>query len=141
MAVYKANGAPNYPPFEGQPRYNNSGVARGYPDISANGFKFSVYSGEQSQNFSGTSGSAPILAGVIALINAERQSVKDAAGQPLKGSVGFINPVLYAHPEILNDILVCNNYKCGTGGFGYQAGWGPVTGLDTELHKDEGTVG
>ena len=131
MAAYKANGAPDYPLLEGQPRYNNSGVARGYPDISANGFKISVYSGEQSQSFSGTSGSAPILAGVIALINAERQAVKDATGQPVKGSVGFINPVLYAHPEILNDILVGDNHGCGTAGFTCQAGWDPVTGLGT----------
>ena len=34
-----------------------------------------------------------------------------------KGTVGFVNPVLYAHPEVLNDISNGTNPGCGTLGF------------------------
>jgi tripeptidyl-peptidase-1 len=45
----------------------------------------------------GTSASAPIFASIINLINEHRL----AAG---KGSVGFLNPVLYQHPEAFTDV-------------------------------------
>lgn len=72
-----------------------------------------------------------MVAGIIALINAERLAEKDADGQPVKGTVGFINPVLYAYPEILNDVVSGSNPGCGTPGFKCQKGWDPVTGLGT----------
>lgn len=34
-----------------------------------------------------------------------------------KSSVGFLNPTLYAHPEVLNDIVNGTNAGCGTNGF------------------------
>jgi tripeptidyl-peptidase-1 len=34
-----------------------------------------------------------------------------------KKPVGFINPVLYNHPEVLNDITNGTNAGCGTYGF------------------------
>lgn len=34
-----------------------------------------------------------------------------------KGPVGFVNPVLYSHPEVLNDITNGTNAGCGTYGF------------------------
>lgn len=34
-----------------------------------------------------------------------------------KGAVGFINPVLYKHPEVLNDIVNGTNLGCGSEGF------------------------
>jgi hypothetical protein len=36
--------------------------------------------------------------------------------------------VLYAHPEILNDITAGGNQGCGTPGFTAVEGWDPVTG-------------
>jgi tripeptidyl-peptidase-1 len=45
--------------------------------------------------------------------------------------VGFINPVLYANPGVLNDIKKGNNPGCGTDGFQAVKGWDPVTGLGT----------
>lgn len=69
----------------------------GFPNIASNGAWFSVaVFGELTQIF-GTSCSAPAIAALLALINGER--IK--AG---KSSVGFINPTLYAHPEVLHDI-------------------------------------
>ncbi|KAG9913636.1 hypothetical protein KCV05_g13636, partial [Aureobasidium melanogenum] len=48
-----------------------------------------------------------------------------------KSSIGFINPTLYAHPEVLNDITQGGNQGCGTPGFSASKGWDPVTGLGT----------
>ena len=140
MATYNSTNAPNYLPFEDKPRYNNSGLARGYPDISANGYQYSIYSNENSNLFSGTSGSTPMIAGIIALINDERMAAKDAAGKPVKGSVGFINPVLYEHPEMVNDIVTGSNPGCGTVGFSCSKGWDPVTGLGTPDYQKMSAV-
>ena len=59
---------------------------------------------------------------MIARINGYRL----AAG---KSTIGFINPLLYANPEIFNDITVGNNPGCFTQGFRCVPGWDPVTGL------------
>jgi tripeptidyl-peptidase-1 len=48
-----------------------------------------------------------------------------------KGPIGFINPTLYDHPDILNDITMGGNQGCGTPGFQAVPGWDPVTGLGT----------
>lgn len=124
MQAYHSNYGPQMIGKTGQSLYNNSGLARGYPDISANGYEISVYSDEKNQQFSGTSGSTPMVAGIISLINGQRL----AAG---KTTVGFINPVLYANPQVLNDIVRGSNPGCNTTGFATQTGWDPVTGLGT----------
>jgi tripeptidyl-peptidase-1 len=58
------------------------------------------------------------------MINAQRIYAK-------KSPVGFLNPTLYANPQVLNDITVGNNQGCGTKGFESVQGWDPVTGLGT----------
>ena len=121
---YHSTASPQYPSFEGVVKYNDTGTTRGYPDISANGFQFSIYSNLTNQAFSGTSGSTPMVAAVIALLNGERFSTG-------KGPIGFINPALYQNPDMLNDIFIGNNPGCGTPGFSAVAGWDPVTGLGT----------
>ena len=67
----------------------------------------------------GTSAVAPLWAGLIALIN-----------QKLGHRAGFINPLLYASPNALRDVIVGDN-KVGDGNIGYEAaeGWDPCTGL------------
>lgn len=69
----------------------------------------------------GTSASSPTVGAIITLLNGARIE----AG---KAPVGFINPVLYEHPEILNDITEGGNQGCGTAGFTAVEGWDPVTG-------------
>ena len=113
--------------------YNSAG--RGYPDLSAVGDNgVVVVRGRQSLS-GGTSMSAPLVAGIFTRINDER--IK--AG---KGPIGFVNPTLYAHPEMFNDITVGNQDKggpngdtspsaCGNSGFSAVEGWDPVTGLGT----------
>lgn len=105
-------------------QYNNSQTTRGYPDVSANGANYVVAVDGQLSLVYGTSASAPTFGSVITLINEQRA----AQG---KKSVGFINPTLYSHANILNDITIGGNQGCGTPGFTAVAGWDPVTGLGT----------
>lgn len=113
-----------YPPPYGADRYNNSQAVRGLPDISANGANYVVAVDGQFALVYGTSASSPTLGSILTLINEERLN----AG---KSSIGFINPVIYSHPNILNDITEGNNPGCGTDGFSAVPGWDPVTGLGT----------
>ena len=66
------------------------------------------------------------MAGIITLLNDERLSIG-------KGPIGFINPALYAYPEVLNDITQGYNLGCKNTEIGFQTaqGWDPVTGLGT----------
>ena len=77
---------------------------------------------------SGTSASAPVIAGMFSNINAARMAVG-------KGSVGWANPFLYdGSSRFFNDIRTGHN-KCVAGGgccsegFYAAPGWDPVTGL------------
>ena len=58
----------------------------------------------------GTSLSSPIFASMITMINQERTLVG-------KGPVGFVNPVIYKHPEIFTDITRGGAPGCNTPGF------------------------
>lgn len=103
--------------------FNASG--RGFPDVSAQGTGFVVVSnGHTYPSVAGTSCSSPTFGGVVALLNDARV----AAG---KSPMGFLNPFIYAHPAIFNDVLSGNNPGCSTTGFEAAAGWDPVTGYGT----------
>lgn len=120
VASYFAN---NKIPY-GADRFNNSQTVRGYPDVSANGANYVVaVDGKFSLTF-GTSASTPTFASLVNMINEERLAVG-------KGPVGFMNPTLYANPQVLNDITNGGNQGCGTPGFNSTKGWDPVTGLGT----------
>ncbi|KAI9722688.1 MAG: hypothetical protein M1812_001619 [Candelaria pacifica] len=111
------------PPY-GAERFNNSGRTRGYPDVSANGANYVVTVDGKFSTVFGTSASAPTFGSVITLVNEQRYAMG-------KGPVGFLNPTLYAHPEVLFDITSGGNRGCGTPGFTATQGWDPVTGLGT----------
>ncbi|KAI6713018.1 protease S8 tripeptidyl peptidase I (secreted protein) [Marssonina coronariae] len=99
-------------------------VGRAYPDVSANGAHFPSYLDGALHHFYGSSLSSPLFAAVLTLLNQERA----ATG---KGSIGFINPVLYRHDDVLNDVTKGTNLGCGTQGFKAVRGWDPATGLGT----------
>ena len=99
-------------------------IGRAYPDVAAIGDNVAIFVGGRSALIGGTSASAPVFASLLTRVNEERI----AAG---KSTVGFVNPVLYAHPEIFNDITVGSNPGCNTTGFLASEGWDPVTGLGT----------
>lgn len=63
-----------------------------------------------------------MFAAILTLINEKRL----AAG---KSTVGFVNPVLYANPNVFNDVKFGRNPGCSTDGFSAREGWDPVTGL------------
>ena len=80
-------------------------IGRGVPDVAANGDNIAVYHGGHFQLSGGTSASAPIFGAIINRINEERLAAN-------KSTLGFLNPTLYAHPEILNDIVNGTNPGC-----------------------------
>jgi tripeptidyl-peptidase-1 len=98
-------------------RYNRAG--RAFPDVSAVGAHFDIYLNGMRSETGGTSMSTPIWASILTLINEKRS-------QAGKGPVGFVNPVLYEHPEVFNDIVDGINPGCGTQGFSAGPGWDPV---------------
>jgi tripeptidyl-peptidase-1 len=112
-------------------KFNASG--RGYPDLALQSRAYLVSLYQNVTVVHGTSAAAPLLASMIALINSERLK----AG---KSTVGFINPALYAHPDIFNDVITGSNEGCGADpAFRATKGWDPVTGLgspDYERLKD-----
>lgn len=104
--------------------YNDTGIARGFPDVSAIGRNVATVFNNQTYGVGGTSASAPIFAGIVTLLNEARLAVG-------KGPIGFLNPTLYQNPDAFNDITIGNNSGCGTAGFHAVPGWDPVTGLGT----------
>jgi tripeptidyl-peptidase-1 len=72
----------------------------------------------------GTSVWATVFAGPITRINSSRLNVG-------KKPVGFINPTLYQHPEVFNDVTVGKIPSCNTMGFSAVEGWDPVSGRIT----------
>lgn len=48
-----------------------------------------------------------------------------------KSTIGFVNPVLYQHPEAFHDITEGTNPGCNSNGFTAGPGWDPLTGLGT----------
>ena len=114
----------NHPPPYNAAQFNNSGTSRGFPDISANGANYVVAVDGSFSLVYGTSASAPVVGSILTLINEARFDIG-------KGSIGFVNPTLYANPRLLNDITKGGNQGCGTPGFTATEGWDPVTGLGT----------
>ena len=131
VAGYFATDDPPYPYYEatndtgigaGGGIYNRAG--RGYPDFSAVGDNVVIYNEGEAVLIGGTSASTPVFASILNRVNEERLAVG-------KSTVGFVNPTLYAHPEVFHDITVGNNPGCNTTGFTAATGWDPVTGLGT----------
>ncbi|TIA00780.1 subtilisin-like protein [Aureobasidium pullulans] len=114
----------NFPPPYGADRFNNTQKTRGFPDVSANGANYVVAIDGTFALVYGTSASSPTFGAILPIINERRL-------QAGKSSIGFINPTLYAHPEVLNDVTQGGNQGCGTPGFTASKGWDPVTGLGT----------
>ena len=109
---------------------------RAYPDLSAIGHSCPTYLNGELASVDGTSCSAPVIAGLLSIIN-------DHEWKRNRTRLGFVNPLLYhmanACPKCFHDIKVGHNW-CTEDGccenktqFGYQAteGYDTVTGLGT----------
>jgi tripeptidyl-peptidase-1 len=107
--------------------FNASG--RAYPDISAQATNFVIVVDGAATSVSGTSCSAPTVAGIIQLLNSGRI----AAG---KKGLGFLNPWLYNTASTgftdikAGKITGCSGSISGAG-FSAVTGWDPATGLGT----------
>jgi len=113
------------------PMYFNP-KGRAYPDISAIGHNLLMFVGGIIEPVDGTSASAPIAAGLLALLNDIRMNTQQ---QPF----GFINPWIYqtaaTFPAAFYDVVVgnnrCNEAGCCPYGFNATVGWDPTSGLGT----------
>ncbi|GAB3804748.1 S53 family peptidase [Spirosoma humi] len=108
-------------------------IGRGVPDVAAVADPATGYAVRVDGNnliIGGTSAVAPLMAGLIALINQQRGK-----------AVGFIHPVLYAHANTCRDITQGNNGTT-TSNKGYTAGtgWDACTGLGVPDGKRLATV-
>ncbi|KAH6842419.1 peptidase S8/S53 domain-containing protein [Chaetomium sp. MPI-CAGE-AT-0009] len=102
---------------------------RGVPDISALATDYLVALNGEFRRAHGTSASTPIIASMISMINNERL----LAG---KGPVGFINPVLYKHPDVFDDVAHGENTGCeARHGFRAVKGWDAATGLGSPSYE------
>lgn len=110
---------------------------RAYPDVSLLAHGIDTIINGNFLPLGGTSASAPLFAGMMALILDARLQ----AGLP---PLGPINPLLYKlaanSPDVFNDMIVGDNrctgvygasksYTCCPYGFNATKGWDPVTGL------------
>ena len=107
--------------------FNNSG--RGYPDVAALAGEVNPYcisAGSMMVGIAGTSAASPVVAAIIARLNAVRLG---KGGKPL----GFLNPFLYKHADAFNDVTtgVNDEGEFAHGGFHAAPGWDPATGLGT----------
>ena len=92
---------------------------RGMPDVASVSYDLRIYRGQEAGWGGGCSATGPVMAAMIARINA-------ILGTP----VGFISAVLYQNPSLLQDITQGDNGVTGAGpGWTAASGWDPCTGL------------
>ena len=125
---------------------NSPFAYQGFPDVAAQGDRYLIRYRGKWKLIGGTSASAPVFAGLVALLNDARLKAK-------KPPLGFLNPLLYSKAVPgFTDILSGSNRGCRTPGFKVSfinfhilgtsqryfdsavqviKGWDPVTGLGT----------
>lgn len=114
---------PDYQQYANVPKEPDTGFkGRGVPDVAGNADPdtgYNVLVDGQQMVIGGTSAVAPLMAGLIALLNEQSGN-----------AAGFINPVIYAKPALCRDITSGDN-KTTSGNTGYTAGpgWDACTGL------------
>lgn len=102
-------------------------VGRGYPDLAAQSYHYSVIWNGTLIGVDGTSASTPLVASIFALAN----DALLAAGRP---PLGFLNPWIYRYgARAFNDILNGTAIGCDVGGFPASGGWDAVTGYGTPM--------
>lgn len=112
--------------------YNATG--RGIPDISLAATSYKIILNGRRSNIGGTSASAPVFAGMIALVN-------DARLRAGKKSIGHLNPILYSDKvkAVLQDTDSGVSAGCdfANGGWPAKKGWDAITGLGVPKNFDK----
>ena len=104
------------------------GNGRGFPDITLTGRFIVISSGDEYRLSGGTSASSPLIAGFFSNINAARMAIG-------KGSLGWVNPALYATSASFTNDITEGSINCASKDFccaqGFHAGpgWDPASGL------------
>lgn len=110
--------------------YNPKG--RAFPDVALVCELFTMWRNNQWDSVSGTSGSAPIFAALIALAN-------DARLRAGKQSIGFLNEIFYSKKGVaaFTDVINGTSGSCPFTDRGWTArrGWDAVTGLGEPLQS------
>ncbi len=110
--------------------WNRTG--RGYPDMAGPFQYYPTFTKGKLDNLAGTSGAAPVVAGLFTRVN----FVRAQQGRP---PLGFVNLLAYNNPSAFLDAVggrndgtpldsSCEEESCGKG-FVAIKGWDPVTGL------------
>ncbi|KAI1378901.1 Pro-kumamolisin [Hypoxylon crocopeplum] len=108
--------------------YNEEG--RAYPDVAAMGYRIVTIWNGTTKVVDGTSASAPIFAGVVALVN-------DALIADGKAPLGFLNPWLYSGGfKAFTDVTEGSTKGCNTDGFPAMEGWDAASGFGTPWFPD-----
>ena len=112
-----------------QPVSGYNAAGRGYPDISALATNYLIVADRKLISVAGTSASAPVVAGMISLLNSQLLS----QGRP---KLGWMHPLLYQNADrFVSDVVQGDNKcsadpaRCSLQGFYATRGWDPVTGL------------
>jgi kumamolisin len=112
---------PEFQAFAGVPGSVNDGHSgRGIPDIAGHADGYAILINGSTEGLVGTSETAPLYAGLIALINAV-----------IGDSVGYLNPILYqlATTKVFRDIADGgSNAYAGAPGYTSGPGWDCCTG-------------
>lgn len=109
--------------------YNSSG--RGFPDISAQMENYWIVDNLKVKHISGTSASAPTVAGIVGLVN----SALIGAG---KSPLGFVNPFIYSiGRKAFQEVDGGGSKGCRllrgapTVKLNARTGWDPISGIGT----------
>jgi tripeptidyl-peptidase-1 len=96
--------------------------------MSANGQNGAIIYSKDPGTCRGTSMSTPIVAAIFTRINDERL----AKG---KSPIGFVNPTLYANPQMFNDITLGDNSLSACSGKFFSCVQGSSCSLFTILYR------
>ncbi|OAA48062.1 tripeptidyl peptidase [Beauveria brongniartii RCEF 3172] len=108
--------------------YNAEG--RAYPDVAAMGYRIVTIWNGKTKVVDGTSASAPIFAGIVALLN-------DARLARGKAPLGFLNPWIYSIGSQggFMDVVHGSTFGCNTTGFPATEGWDMASGFGTPVSR------
>jgi kumamolisin len=101
---------------------------RGVPDISAPFNSYGLWLNGNIYGVGGTSGAAPIMAGMVA-----RFISLNGGRRPPGGSAG-LNSIFYNHTSGFYDITVGNNIVITSPGYTSTVGWDATTGLGSQAN-------
>jgi kumamolisin len=94
---------------------------RGVPDIAMSATNYFTRVDSDEGASGGTSAVAPLMSALAALLSQAKQK-----------NVGFLNPILYANPGVLHDVVSGTNAITNTvKGYNAGPGWDACTGLGT----------